>query len=326
MRQQDSGGLEILCSRPRSALRGEAASYAGCSIRRRWLFRQKEDCARALVRWGVSTGDPVLLCVASTPEFLCVLLALWKLGAVPHLLNPERSPRELQKAVRRSGARLLLVTDRFLPRVEAALEEDAPLQTVVIPVGGSMPRRARRRLPPAPTSEMETLPFQDFLASGRRIPVAPGASLSPGDLAAVVWQGAEYDEEYRLSHGELAAGMEVWEGVLAPQRGALFGMLPPWSLTGLPPLLAALKLGITVILESELFPAVLAAALLRERPPRVLVTPVLWRGLWEQPGIQQADITFLETLWVAVSQEGGVPGGETPPDVFFPCSVEIIIV
>jgi hypothetical protein len=173
---------------------------------------------------------------------------------------------------------------------------------------------------------METLPFQDFLASGRRIPVAPGAALSPGNLAAVVWQGTEYDEECRLSHGELAAGMEDWEGVLTPRRGALFGMLPPWSLTGLPPLLAALKLGLTVILEPELVPASLAAALMRERPPRVVVTPALWRGLWEQTGIHQTDITFLETLWVVVSEEEGVPGEETPPDVFFPCSVEIIIV
>ena len=326
MRQQDSGGLESLCSRFRPALRGEAISYAGRSIRRRWLFRQKEDCARALVRWGVSAGDPVLLCVASTPEFFCILLAIWKLGAVPHLLDPERTLPELRKALRRSGARLLLVTDRFLPQLETALGEDTTLQTVVIPVGSSLPLRVRRQMIPTPTVELETLPFQDFLASGRRIPVAPGARLSPEALAAVVWQGPGYDEECRLSHGELAAEMKVWEETLAPRRGSLFGMLPPWRLAGLPPLLAALGLGVTVILEPEMTPAALEATLLRERPPRVLVTPALWRGLRKQPGIHQAELAFLETLWMVNSGEEGTSPGEMLSDVFFPCPVEIIIV
>ena len=326
MWQQESGGLEALCLPRRSAFRGVAFSYAGRGISRRALFRQKEDCARALVRWGISAGDPVLLCAAPTPEGIAILLALWKLGAVPHLLDPERPPGALSQAVRRSGARLLLVTDRFLPRLEAILKADALLQVVVIPLGGSMSRSVRRRLCQPPLSEREALPWKDFLASGHRIPIAPGAALSGGDLAAVIWQGPDYDEECRLSRGALATLMGEWKRAMKPRSRAVLGMLPPWSLSGLAALLAALDVGVTVILEPDTRPEALSGTLLRERPPWVTVTPALWHELWNRPEIAQANLAFLEKLWVVVPEGESPPEGEEPEDVFFSCSVEIIIV
>ena len=326
MWQQGSGGIEAMCGDQPSAPRGDAVYYAGRRISRRVLLRQKEDCARALVRWGVSAGEAVLLCTDSTPERLSILLALWKLGAVPHLLNPDRTPGELGKAIRRSGARLLLISDGHLSSLETVLEGADLLQVVVVPKAGFMSRRARRHLPPHSPSEAEALPFKDFLASGRRIPAAPGVILSHDDLAAVVWQGLEYDEECRFTHGELAALTKIWEGALAPRKGAFFGMLPTCSLSGLPPMLAALRLGVPVLLEPDHSLDAIALTMLRERPPWGLITPALWRGLWEQPRIHKADLGFLEKLWVAVSEETTTHGEEMPMDVFFPCSMEIIIV
>ena len=326
MWQQDCGALEALCAARRSAFRGGAFSYAGRRISRRTLFRQKEDCARALVRWGISVGDPVLLCAVATPESFALLLALWKLGAVPHLLDPERPSGELAKAVRRSGARLLLVTDQFLPRLEAALGVSALLQVVVLPLGRSMPRNARLRLPQTSLSGLGILPFKDFLASGRRIPVAPGIVLSCEALAAVAWRGLEYDEECRTSHGKLASMVGGWKESFGSRKNAVLGMLPPWSLSGLSPLLAALDMGVIVILEPDTKPEAIAATLLRERPPWVLVTPALWRGLWEQPKIAKAELAFLEKLWVGMPEGEAIPEGGSPLYVFFPCSVEIIIV
>ena len=197
---------------------------------------------------------------------------------------------------------------------------------VVIPLGGSMRKSVRRRLYQPSLSEREALPWKEFLASGERIPVAPGTALSGENLAAVVWQGPDYDEERRISHGELAALMGGWKRALTPRRKAVLELLPPWSLSGLASLLAALDLGVTVILEPDTGPEALAETLLRERPPWVVVTPILWRALWDQPKLSGAKLSFLEKLWVVVPEGEAPSGEEAMRDVFFPCSVEIIIV
>lgn len=67
-----------------------------------------DAAARWLQRWGIESGDRVVLSVSNSPAFLCMLIALLALDASPLLLHTETPPRELIRVAKRAGAQAVL--------------------------------------------------------------------------------------------------------------------------------------------------------------------------------------------------------------------------
>jgi len=87
--------------------------------------------ASVLKGLGVEKGDRVALHLPNTPQLVFAYYGAMKLGAVAVMFNPLYSPREIAHQLRDSGAKVMVILDRFWPQVSKALEEAKPEHLVV---------------------------------------------------------------------------------------------------------------------------------------------------------------------------------------------------
>ena len=99
-----------------------------CFEGRRWSFRQFRDetdrAARALIAAGVAPGDHVCLWLGNRPEYLFLLFAAAKIGAVLVPINTRFRTRDLAYIVTQSDATTLISADRAGPVDYLAMIEE----------------------------------------------------------------------------------------------------------------------------------------------------------------------------------------------------------
>jgi benzoate-CoA ligase family protein len=105
--------------------------------------------ASALKDLGVEMEQRVLLCMLDTVDFPAVFLGAIKLGAVPVPVNTLLTASDYAFLLEDSRARVLVVSDALLPKLEPAIAAARFLKTVVIastPLGGAETNSGHPRL------------------------------------------------------------------------------------------------------------------------------------------------------------------------------------
>ncbi|UFP94940.1 long-chain-fatty-acid--CoA ligase [Gloeobacter morelensis] len=106
---------------------GRSLSYAQ-------LARLSENFAASLTAAGYGPGDRIAVVLPNVPEYALAMFALWRLGAVPVLINPQLTGRELDFILRDSQARAVILPEALLG-VLAPLRSELPnLQAIVLGV------------------------------------------------------------------------------------------------------------------------------------------------------------------------------------------------
>jgi cyclohexanecarboxylate-CoA ligase len=270
---------------------------------RRWTWRELEAQADAvaatLLELGVAPGETVAYQLPNWGEFVVLTLAVAKVGGVGCALMPIFREREVAHALRRSGARVLAIADRFrgrdhLAETEAVVAgeagEDGELALEHVLVVGSaarpsLPRDGRvswhRFAADGEAPDPET---RAAIEARKPAPDAPAhlffTSGTSGEPKGVVHRFDTLTRAAFMEVEHLGLGRDDRMFIptpLAHQTGFLYGM---WL---------AFALGSTQIVQDVWDPA-LGAAALRE-----------WEGTFVQ-----AATPFLADL-VRVVEEGSEP-------------------
>ncbi len=120
-----------------------ALEYFGVKVTFRKLFDCVEDCAKALLSFGVRPGDRVTLCTSGTPEAVYLVLACSKIGAVANFINPMFQPEQIRDRINDTEADLLFVLDKLYPSIAPVVSELCVKRIVVLPVLNSLPAPMR---------------------------------------------------------------------------------------------------------------------------------------------------------------------------------------
>ncbi|WP_035804570.1 3-phosphoshikimate 1-carboxyvinyltransferase [Kitasatospora mediocidica] len=265
----------------------------------RELDERVDRAATALLAFGVRPGEPVAYQLPNWGEFVEVSLAALRIGAICCPLMPIFRQRELAFALRRSGARVLLVADRFRHR-EHARETAAWLAEDI--AGRSLLRRVAvvstdRQPVELPTND-DGLAWSDWtatvaaavpdpaaLAALAPAPDAPAQLLftsgTTGEPKGVLHRGDTLAHAVRLQIDRL--GLDDGDVIhipspLAHQTGFLYGM---WL---------AVTLGVPQVLQARWDPGTALRALREHRATFV-----------------QAATPFLADLVQEVESGGGAP-------------------
>ncbi|MEU5043964.1 class I adenylate-forming enzyme family protein [Streptomyces griseorubiginosus] len=94
---------------------GAAVSDGRQSLSNTQLLDRVRAAARQLRDLGIGPGDVVALKLTNRIEFVLLLFAAWRIGATITPVNPSMTDVEVDRQVRDSGARLLVVEDREAP-------------------------------------------------------------------------------------------------------------------------------------------------------------------------------------------------------------------
>lgn len=98
-------------------------------------YRELDDLSRRVAGWlesvGVSAGDRVAVYLPNCPQFIVVMLAVLRLGAVHVPVNPMFQRAELAYELEDTAAEVIVTLDTLLPRVESVRPEST-LRTVLV--------------------------------------------------------------------------------------------------------------------------------------------------------------------------------------------------
>jgi long-chain acyl-CoA synthetase len=96
-----------------------ALLFKGSTITYRKLEDESNALGAALMKMGVRRGDRVAICLPNCPQFLIAEFAAWKVGAIVSPFNPTYSEREMEDALRTTGAETVIVLNRFYRKVKS---------------------------------------------------------------------------------------------------------------------------------------------------------------------------------------------------------------
>jgi long-chain acyl-CoA synthetase len=95
-----------------------ALLFKGSTIDYGKLDAQSDAFGAALRDMGVKSGDRVAICLPNCPQFLVAEFGAWKVGAIVCPFNPTYTEREMEDALRATGAETLIVLNRFYGKVK----------------------------------------------------------------------------------------------------------------------------------------------------------------------------------------------------------------
>ena len=120
-----------------------ALLFKGSTVSYRQLDDQSNALAAALISMGVKRGDRVALCLPNCPQFLLAEFAAWKVGAIACPFNPTYSDREMEEALRATGAETLVVLNRFYDKVKGIQSHTSLARIIATNIKEYLPLKLR---------------------------------------------------------------------------------------------------------------------------------------------------------------------------------------
>jgi fatty-acyl-CoA synthase len=239
-----------------------ALRWQGADITYGEMARRAGRTAAALAARGVKRGDRVAILAYNCPEYLDLLFACARLGAILVTLNWRLAPPEWKFILDHSGATLLVHDDEFAKQLDT-------LNLRLIRTGFDLCRGGEAP-PVAGESDDPLLLVYTSGTTGK----PKGAVHTPATLTA-----------------NAAAGVEA-HAMTAADRILTF--LPMFHVGGLNnQTLPALSVGATVILQPRFAPEAALQAIEQERPTIVLLVPAVMKALVEHPRFAATDFSSL---------------------------------
>jgi fatty-acyl-CoA synthase len=254
------------------AFEGERLSYAAFAAR-------IERTATALKHeLGVGRGDRVAILSLNRPDYLVLLYACARLGAMLVPLNWRLAVAEQLFILTDAGAKVLVLDQAF----EGVLPELAP-GIAIIGLDFTPPRGAT---------------FEDLLAHSEGNGRNPHTDLSC-PLLVVYTSGTTGRPKGAVLRQEAL----FWNGVMSQHmhnmtsEDHVLTVLPFFHVGGLNiQTTPALQLGATVTIHARFAPDTALAAIERERPTLTVMVPAIIQAVSEHPGWAMADLSSLKAV------------------------------
>jgi fatty-acyl-CoA synthase len=233
------------------SLPAEAAARFGdrealCFEGRRWSFRQfdadVDHAARALMALGVQRGENVSLWMPNRTEWLHLMFAVLKIGAVLVPLNTRLRSGDLNYALRQSHSTTLIATARLGPvdylAVLTALLPSLGKQSSLDGPGLGFPDLKRLVLVGA-EPVAGAVSWSDALASGSQVSAAAlderSAQVSPDDLCVILYTSGTtgFPKGVMHTHALVRAMADHVNRLGATEADAILMYLPLFHIFGL---------------------------------------------------------------------------------------------
>jgi fatty-acyl-CoA synthase len=262
-------------NKPALHFEGETLSYAA-------LAERIEQTARALKsELGVRSGDRVAILSLNRPDYLVLLYACARLGALLVPLNWRLAVAEQLFILSDAGAKALVLEQAFAP-VLPDLEKRRP-ETSIVGLDFTPPRGVT---------------FDALLAKGRGDSRNPDTGLS-NPLLIVYTSGTTGRPKGAVLRQEAL----FWNGVMSQHMHDLTSddhvltVLPFFHVGGLNiQTTPALHHGATVTIHSRFTPDAALASFERDRPTLTVLVPAIIQAVTEHPAWRTTDVSSLKAI------------------------------
>jgi fatty-acyl-CoA synthase len=259
-----------------------AMHFEGTTLSYATLMARVEQAARALKsEFGVDSGDRIAILSLNRPDYLVLLYACARLGAMLVPLNWRLAVAEQLFILANAGAKMLILEQAFaaaLPELEKKLPETSVVGFDFDPPGSLM--------------------FEALLSQGSGDSRNPHVDLS-SPLLIVYTSGTTGRPKGAVLRQEAL----FWNGVMSQHMHGLTSddhvltVLPFFHVGGLNiQTTPALHHGATVSIHSRFTPEATLASFERDRPTLTVLVPAIIQALTENPAWPTTDLSSLKAI------------------------------
>lgn len=267
---------------------GVAVRYFDGVLTRAELDAQSDALASGLLAHGVAPGDRVAAYLQNVPQFLVVLLAAWKAGAVMVAVNPMSRARELTYLLEDSGARVLVSLESLWDEVARDVVPGSAVELVL--TTSELEHQARHDPRLFSGSERQRHEGTTDLAAfidEHRGQVPPPVTLGPEDVAFLTYTSGTtgVPKGAMNTHGNVVFTATVYRDCARFRPGgSVFGIAPLFHITGLIGHVAISFLApMPLVLAYRFEPAVVLDALREHRPTCTIGAITAFNALLHHP-------------------------------------------
>ncbi len=285
-----------------------AIIYLRKKIRYSELNQRIDACARALLSLGATRNDIITIALPSTPEAVCIIYAINKIGGVANMIHPLSSADEICFYLNEVKSKYFFLLDKTYSIVKDELNKTTVEKAIVVsPVEMmSPPIKALYRLKAKPEKVQENMIFttwRQFKRLGKG--TTPLQSMKADNNWAVITHTggttgspkgvACTNSNYIYQTRNLIGNWDV------RRQDVLLVHLPPFINYSLSALFESLSFGFKTVLIPEYEPMKLAEHIRRYNVTYIQSIPAYWESLLKKKKIGKKDFTTLV---------GGASGGE----------------
>ena len=283
---------------------GPALYYYGTKITFRGLVERIEACAKAFAALGVKRGDIVSFVAVAVPECIAAVYALNKLGATANTIDPRMDKESIQRMIRESGSRVLLVLDIAFPKIRPYLEKMKQEHIVVLSASDSLPVMKKAVMRMKTKTDVpygkNIINWKEFIKGGRNT-VAEEAPYQGDAVVAIAYTGGTtgFPKGVMMTNDSMNAVAVNFQycGLDYSADDRFLGIIPIFSAYGMVcGLHMPLCLNMEVIPIPKFVPIEFGKLIKTYRPQHMVSTPAFYEMMMESKEVQDMDLSFLITL------------------------------
>lgn len=295
---------DYIIERNKDRLDAPALHYYGANISFRDLMHRVDACANGFAALGVKEGEIVSFLSVSIPETIAAVYALNKIGAAANTIDPRMDVSSIQRMIRESGSRFLIVMDVAFPKVRPIMESIGQEKIIVQSAATSLPlvKRVAKTLTTKtdiPYGE-KVIKWKQFIRLGRHT-VAKEAPYVGDALVAITYTGGTtgHPKGVMMTNDSMnSVGMNFIHSAVFHEDGDRFlGIIPIFAAYGMVcGLHMPLCMRMTLVPIPKFVPNEIGKLVRTFRPQHVISTPVFIELLIGSSEVQKMDLSFLYTL------------------------------
>ncbi len=288
-----------------------ALEYFGKRIKYRELFLQIEKSAKALLAFGVAAGSVVSVCLPNTPEVVCLIYAINRIGAVANMLDIRCGVQTLQKSIKDAGSEVLiclnLVTDKFIRITELTHVKTVVVVSPMESMTGLVwrfvqikDRCLRKSFPDG------FITWNKFIAQGEEFGGSTVCTLNGNAEAIIAYTGGTTGEPKGVvgtnRNINAVVEMELKVGFNQSIQDSVLTIAPPWTYYGIcNSLHVPLCMGLRIVLLPKFSSDEFVDVLLKYKPNHVVAVPSLLTA-FQQEKYEGKKFGFLKSLIVGADR------------------------
>ncbi|MBQ0098113.1 MAG: acyl--CoA ligase [Oscillospiraceae bacterium] len=278
-----------------------ALIYFGKKITYGELFENIDKTARAFSAVGVKSGDVVSLVMLNTPETICSIYAISKIGAITNIIEPRTNAELIIKRINDTNSKALLVHDVFFTKINASIV--CKNNTINVSLSCSMP--AITKIGFALTTGRKIakpnlgISWHDFIKNHDKAEITE-VKYQKDTNAVIIYTGGTTG----ISKGAMLSNDAI-NNIVFHQKSSnpcmvrhdsFLDIMPPFLAYGLAcGVHIPLCVGMKSILIPNFTPDKFAKLIAKYKPNHVLGVPAFWDSLSTAAEMQNFDLSFLKS-------------------------------
>ncbi len=275
------------------------------------LHNMAERLAASMAALGIKKGDPVVMYIPNSIQFVLCWLAIQRLGAIIIPITPIYTSVDLRYIIQDTGAVAVICSDRNYGYVKQAIP-DTPIKNIIVTnLGDLLPFWKRAfgkiadKVPSGKIEKSDSISkLRDLLSAGN--PSAPDPKTSEDDIAEILYTGGttKHPKGVPIRDGLFLISADeqlgVREALFPKDQDVILGGAPLFHILGQTCSMSTIIVGGgTLILQPRINLDAVFDSIQRTKAKSLIGVPAFYRMILEHDRVDQYDLSSLQYCFSA---------------------------